>query len=196
MVRDRSKGQKAKKRPIRPQRPKKGQPAKVAANKSTSEATRHLDQVVREFDGAAEGLQIGLDRLRGALPELIEFENRRDRMRRIKVLAADGILDSLQRLAIALDEESGKTGGLPVSLVPLHRSARMVIDHLCRVFEVQAVHQIGESLTVTHEQVKDFDWSADSSGEFNFPVQVEILRCGWKVGETVLVPARAVRRDR
>jgi hypothetical protein len=178
----------AKKKSTRPARKKDGLAA-TAAKKSVTEAARQLDQVVREFDCAAEGLQLSVEKLRGTLPELIDIEVRRDRLRRMKALAADSILDSLMRLATALEECGGK-GELPESLVPVHRSARMAIDHLCRAFEVQAVYQPGELLTVTEDQRMDFDWSADFSGERHFPVQVEVIRSGWKAGETVLVPPR------
>jgi hypothetical protein len=63
----------------------------------------------------------------------------------------------------------------------------MAVDHICRAFEVQAVFQPGESLTVTHEQLKDFDWSAELSGELSFPAQVEVLRSGWKARDDVFV---------
>lgn len=165
-----------------------------AAKKSDREAARQLDRVVQVFDGAVEGLQNSLEQLRENFPELVTLEARRDRLRRIKVLADVGILDTLQRLATALENCSG-TGGLPESLVPLHRSARIAFDHICRAFEVQAVYQPGESLTVTQEQFKDFDWSADRSAEFIFPADVEILQSGWKAGADVFVLPRVRLRQ-
>jgi hypothetical protein len=153
---------------------------------------RKLDQVVQVFDGAVDVLQDSLEQLRENLPELVALGVRRDRLRRIKVLADDGILDSLQRLAAAL-EDLGPSG-LPEALVPHHRSARMALDHVCRRFEVQAVYQPGESLAVMQEQVKDFDWSADRFGEVNFPAEVEILQSGWKAGDVVFVLPRVRRR--
>jgi len=161
---------------------RKSRPAAKAAHRSG--AARQLDQVAQEFDGAVEGLQNSLEKLRESLPELVALGVRRDRLRRMKTLAEDGILDSLQRLATAL-ETIGEA--LPDSLVSLRRSARMAVDHLCRAFDVQAVYKPGESLTVMQEQVKDFDWSADHSGELNFPAQVEVLRSGWKGGDAIFV---------
>jgi hypothetical protein len=165
-----------------------------AAQKSAAEAARRLDRAVQEFDRAVDGLQSSLEQLRGTLPELVAIEVRRDRLRLVRALADDGIFDSLQRLARALEDSD--PGELPESLVPVQRSARMAVDRICRSFEAQAVYQPGESLTVTQEQVKDFDWSADCSGELTFPAQVEILRSGWRAGDTVLVLPKAVRRDR
>jgi hypothetical protein len=162
---------------------------------SATEAACHLDQVIQTFDGAVDGLQNSLERLRATLPELVALGVHRDRLRGIKALADDGILDSLHRLATAL-ENCNAAGDLPESLVPLHRSARMAIDHICRTFEVEAVYLPGESLTVMHEHFKDFDWSTDHSGELYFPADVEILRSGWKAGDIVFVLPRAVRRDR
>jgi len=186
--RKRSKTEKAKKS-------SKRRPGAVAAAKSDKEAARHLDAVVDGFERAVDGLQSNVEQLRDALPELVALGVRRDRMQRIKVLADDGILHSLHRLATAIDDCS-VTGGLPASLVPLQRSARMALDHFCRTFEVQAVWQPGESRTVTHEQIKDFDWSADPSGEISFPAEVEILRSGWKAGDEVFVLPAVGRRSR
>jgi hypothetical protein len=168
---------------------KKGRTTSVAAEKNVTESARLFDQVVKEFDGAAEGLQNRLETLRGTLDELVAVGVRRDRLRLMKALADDGILDSLQRLAKAL-EECGVAGALPESLVPLHRSARMAVDHFCRTFEIHPVHQPGESLTVTNEHAKNFDWSADRSSQLDFPAQVEILRSGWKSGDAVFVLPR------
>lgn len=151
-----------------------------------------VDQVVHEFEGAVERLQYGLEELRGMLPELLAVEVRRERLRFIRALADDGIFDGLQRLANAL-ECSGPE--LPESLVVLKRSARLMLDRICRAFEVQAVYQPGETLTVTEQQTKDFDWSADQTNESTFPDHVAVLRSGWKVGETVFVLPRAVRLD-
>jgi hypothetical protein len=166
----------------------KGRPGAGAAKKSDMKAAHHLDEVVKKFEGAVDGLQSNLEQLRETLPELVSLGVRRDRLRRIKALADDGILDSLQRLATAL-EDLGPSG-LPEALVPHHCSARMAFDHVCRAFEVQAVYQPGASLTVTEEQLKDFDWSADHSAELNFTAHVEILRSGWKAGEKVFVLPR------
>jgi hypothetical protein len=188
MGRNRTKARKLKKKST-PSANQKGWPAAGSARKNSAEATRHFDKVVREFDGAAEGLQISLEKLRGTLTELIDIGVRRDRLLRVKALASDGILDGLQRLATAL--ESLGPNALPESL---HRSARMAVDHICRTFEVQPMYQIGESLTVMNDQNTDFDWSADRCGKFTFPADVEILRSGWKAGDAVLVLPRAVRR--
>ncbi len=163
-------------------------PADGTAKKNESEAVRRIDQAVQEFEAAADGLQTSVERLRGTLPELVAIEVRRDRLRLIRTLADDGILDSLQRLAKALEDLGPEK--LPKLLVPLHRSARIAIDRICRTFEVQAVYQPGESLAVTQEQVKDFDWSVDPTVELNFPVQVEILQSGWKTGDAAFVLPR------
>jgi hypothetical protein len=72
----------------------------------------------------------------------------------------------------------------------------MAVDHFCRTFEVQAVYQPGESRTVTQEQFKDFDWSADPSGEISFPAEVEVQRSGWMAGDEVFVLPRVFRRNR
>jgi hypothetical protein len=74
----------------------------------------------------------------------------------------------------------------------------MAVDHISRAFDIQAVRQPGESLTVSQEQINDFDWSANGAGNINFPTQVEILRSGWKAGDSVFVLPRvrvAVRKD-
>jgi hypothetical protein len=190
---NRPKTRKAKAKPSRSVSQKR-RPTPRAAKKTATEAASFLDLVVQEFEVAVDGLQSRLEQLRGTLPEIVANEVRRDRLQRIRVLADDGILDSLQRLAKALEDLGPE--GLPESLVPVHRFARMAFDRVCRTFEVQAVYQPGESLEVTHEQVKDFDWSADCSGELSFPAQVEILRSGWKAGNDVFVLPRAVQRDR
>src|SRR4051794_32294513 len=100
MAQKRSKARNAKAKSSRPaSKNEKSRPAAGAAKKRATEAARLLDQVVRDFDGAAERLQTSLETLRETLPEILDVEIRRDRLRRIKTLAADGILDSLQRLA-------------------------------------------------------------------------------------------------
>src|SRR6266851_8193513 len=108
----------------------KSRPAAGAAKKSDMKAARHLDKVVNKFEGAVDGLQSNLEQLRETLPELVALGARRDRLRRIKALADDGILDSLQRLATAL-EDLGPSD-LPETLVPHLYSARMSFDHVCR----------------------------------------------------------------
>jgi hypothetical protein len=168
---------------LRPRRPT------AASKKSPSEEAQHLDQVVQEFDGAVERLQFSLEQLGGTLPALIALGVARDRRRRIKNLADAGILHSLQCLATAL-EKCGEARQLPDSLVPLQNSARMVCDHFCRAFEVQAVYVPGELLTVPEEHLKNFDWSADYSRERHFPAEVEILQSGWRAGDAVLVLPR------
>jgi hypothetical protein len=153
------------------------------------DVARSLDQVVQAFDHALDSLQNSLERLREVLPHVVALDIRRDRSRRIRTLAEDGILDSLQRLASILDA-SVACGELPGSLAPHHRSARMAVYHICRTFEVLPVYQPGESLTITQEQAKDFDWSADTSRDVTFPAYAEILRSGWKAGDTVLAVPR------
>src|SRR5437763_15708874 len=180
MARNGSEPRKAKQRSSRPGGDER-RPAAGAASKSATEMARQLDRVVQEVDIGAESLQNSPETRRGALPELAAVEVRRDRLRRIKTLAGDGILDSLQRLATALGD-CDDAGTLPEPLVPLHGSARMVLDHLCHTFDVQAVYQPGEGITVTHEQLKEFDWSADRLGERTFPAEVEVVRSGWKAG--------------
>jgi hypothetical protein len=71
----------------------------------------------------------------------------------------------------------------------------MALDHLCRAFGVQAVYQPGESLTVAQAQLKDFDWSADTSGGSDFPVEVEVLQSGWRAGDAVLVLPKVTARQ-
>src|SRR6266540_2676689 len=93
---NRSKTQKAKKKSRR-------RPAARAGKKSDRKAARMLDQVVRDFDGAVDRVQNSLEQLREMLPKLVALEVRRDRLRRIKELADEGILDALQGLATALE---------------------------------------------------------------------------------------------
>ena len=173
---------------IRPGRRKVRQAAR-SHNRTKSDA-HQLDNVSRDFDRAVEALQGSLERLRESVPELVALGVQRDRLQRIKVLAEDGILDSLQRLAAALEGIDAAGDALPASVAPFRHAARMAIDHFCRAFEIQAFHQPGESLTVTQEQANDFNWSADSLGSKTFPTQVEILRSGWKAGDAVFVLPR------
>lgn len=173
-------------------KPKNEKPA-APAGKGATEASRQLDKVVRQFDGAAENLQNTLEQMRGVLPEIVALEANRDRLRRIRTLADDGILDSLQRLALAL-EELGPCG-LPKSLVPHYRSARMALDHLCRAFEFQPVYQPGDSLTIKEEQLRDFDWSSDYFDQLTFPAAVVIQRSGWQNRDNVFVQPSVVRRS-
>jgi hypothetical protein len=166
----------------------KGRSASSAVRKSREQATRRLDEVVQEMDRAVDSLQSSLEQLRGTLPELIALGVHRDRLQLIRTLAEDGILDTLQRLAQVLDNLG--PGDLPNPLVPFHRSARMVIDRICRSFEVEAVYQPGQCLTLTQDQIKDLDWSADRSAEIGFPVKVKVIRSGWKAGDVLIVLPR------
>lgn len=185
----RAKSKNEKPKSIRAKKGKKARMTSAPSDKSVTELARLFDQVTKDFDGAAENLQNRLEILRGNLDELVLVGVRRDRLRLMKALADDGILDSLQRLANAM-EDCGVTGALPEPLVPLHRSARMAVDHFCRTFEIHPVYQPGAALTVIHEHAKDFDWSADGSRQLHFPAEVEVLRSGWRAGDAVFVLPR------
>jgi len=199
MGRKTSKSKKAATKPTRLVKNARRPAAKVARKPTAraskiipAEAARQLDQVARDFDNAAEGLQISLETPRGTLPDLIAVEVRNDRARRMKSLASDGILHHLQQLAT----EPGADDGAGAEVVPqLRLTARMTLDHLCRAFEVEPVYRPGELLTVTRERMKEFDWSAAPAGDLNLPVEVRILQSGWKTAGATFVLPRVGRKD-
>ncbi len=143
----------------------------------TVKGTKALDKVVRNFDGAVE-------KLREYLPELQADEMRRDRLRRLRSLAGDGILDNLQRFAMALEGIGPES--LHESIRQYHRSARMALDRICRTFEIEAVHRPGDCLAITEQQAKKFEWSGDDV-DAAWPARAEVLRSGWKCGSEVFV---------
>jgi hypothetical protein len=155
------------------------------------QATRKLDRVSRRLDGAVEDLRGKVEAVSECLYELLATAARRDCRKRFIALAEAGVLHDLHTLAVGL-ERLGPVE-LPPSLTGLSKYARLAVNQLCRTFEVQPVHQPGDSLTVAEHQRAAFDWSADVPGEYAFPVRVAVLRSGWKAAADVLVKPRVVR---
>lgn len=184
MTKSRAKAKKAKAKSAR-QTHSKRRPVAHKPGAATLDSAG-FDTIVREFDGSVENIHYCIDRLQGSLSDVVELNASRDRIRRLLSLAEDGILHDLQRLASALDE-CHKSGTLPESIKPVGHGARLALDRLCRAFGVVAVCQPGEFVTVLEEEFENFDWSADRTPARTFPILAEVIRSGWKAGESAFV---------
>ena len=169
---------------------KKNGPAKHE-NASAKKSARKLDWVARKFGAAVDNLRGNLEVVGECLYELLAAEAGRECRRRFTMLAEAGVLHDLQTLAAAL--ESIPPEALPPSLDGVERYAALAVSQLTRAFDVQPTHQPGEEITVAEDQQSAFDWSADTRGDRTFPLQVTVLRSGWKCGSEVLVKPKLTR---
>ncbi len=150
-----------------------------------------LDRLIKKYD-------VAVDTLRGIVEEVGEFryellaaEAKRERRRRFATLAEGGALHDLQTLAAAMEKLPSDT--LPPSLSGVRRYAHIAVSQLARTFEVQAIHQPGDVVTVQESQLTEYDWSADLPGPRTFPLSAKVVRCGWKCGSETLVKPRLTR---
>ena len=177
---------------IRPRAAKKTSKSVLTqTNPGTKQAARKLDQLSRNFDMAVEKLRSNVDAVGESLPQLLATEANRESRRRFIKLAETGVLHDLHTLAVALEQLGPDE--LPRTLTGVCKYARLAVNQLSRGFDVQPIHQPGDSLEITENQRVAFDWSSDHSGELTFPVGATILRSGWKAGSEVLVKPMAVR---
>jgi hypothetical protein len=160
-------------------------------NFDAKQSARQLDRVSRKFDAAVEKLRGNLEIVGECLYELLAAEAGRECRRRFITLAEAGVLHDMQTLAAAL--ESIPPEALPPSLNGVERYAALAVSQLTRAFDVQPTHQPGEEITVGEDQQAAFDWSAYTRGDRTFPLQVTVLRSGWKCGSEVLVKPKLTR---
>lgn len=165
-------------------RGKKNVPAKHV-NAHAKQSARTLDRVSRKFDAAVESLRGNLNVVGECLYELLAAEAGRERHRRFTELANTGVLHDLQTLAAALENIPPEV--LPPSLNGVERYAALAVSQIARVFDAQPTHQPGEVIIVTEDQQAGFDWSTDSLSDRTFPLQMTVLRSGWKCGSDVLI---------
>jgi hypothetical protein len=171
---------------------KKGAKAKrafTAANPSAGQ----LEKVSREFDAAVDNLRTNLGVVGECLYELLAAEAARESRRQFASLAEAGVLHCLQTLAAAMD--SVPQEALPPSLEGVERYATRAVSEIARTFNVQAIHQPGEVITVAEEAQMAFDWAADTISDRTFPFRATVLRSGWRCDSEVLVRPKLTRAE-
>lgn len=170
----------------------KNRPAK-SVNAAARQSARKLGRVSKKFDAAVDNLRDNLESVSECLYELLAAEAGRACLRLFTRLAKDGVLHNLQTLAAKL--ESIPPEALPPPLDGVERYAALAMSQLTRAFDVQPTHQPGEEITVADDQQAAFDWSADTRDDRAFPLQVTVLRSGWKCGSEVLVKPKLTRAN-
>lgn len=142
---------------------------------------RKLENYLRKADLQADIFMESLNELR----EVIAFEVKSDFVRRLCNSVHGDLLGALWNHRKMREESQAVDGENKEVLATLDG----VLDVLVKYFSLRPCKSQGERFSLSRESLKEFEFDEvpESLGDPKVrQVEVEVLRCGWKIGEKVI----------
>ena len=160
---------------------KKGKSTRKTKPRSVWNPLRKLENYLRNADLQADIFMDSLNELR----DVIAFEVKADFVRRLCNSVHGDLLGALWNHRKMTEERQAADGENKEVLATLDG----VLDVLVKYFSLRPCKSQGERISVPRESLKEFEFDEvpESLGDPKVrQVEVEVLRCGWKIGEKVI----------
>jgi hypothetical protein len=159
----------------------KGKTNRRAKPRSVWNSLRKLENYLRKADIQADIFMDSLNELR----DVIAFEIKTDFIRKLCNSVHGDLLGALWNHQKMVEEKQAADGENKEVLATLIG----VLDMLVKYFGLRPCKFQGERFFVSRESAKNFDFDEvpeNLDDERGQKVEVEVLRCGWKIGDKVI----------